>query len=61
MQALVDMGTLVNLIPLCILQVAGIPENKILGHPMEVIEFGGRDEYTVGHIQLWLKVGPIAS
>ena len=27
---------------------------------MEVIRFGGRGEYTAGHIQLWLKVGPIA-
>ena len=27
---------------------------------MEVIGFGGRGEYTAGHIQLWLKVGPIA-
>ena len=26
---------------------------------MEVIEFGGRGKYTIGHIQLWLKVGPI--
>ena len=28
---------------------------------MEVTVFGGRGEYTAGHIQLWLKVGPIAS
>ena len=28
---------------------------------MEVTGFGGRCEYTVDHIQLWLKVGPIAS
>ena len=28
---------------------------------MEVTRFGGRGEYTIGHIQLWLKVGPIAS
>ena len=28
---------------------------------MEVTGFGGRSEYTAGHIQLWLKVGPIAS
>jgi len=28
---------------------------------MEVIGFGGRGEYTAGHIQLWLKVGLIAS
>ena len=28
---------------------------------MEVTGFGGRGEYIAGHIQLWLKVGPIAS
>ena len=28
---------------------------------MEVTGFGGRGEYIVGHIQLWLKVGLIAS
>ena len=28
---------------------------------MKVIGFGGRGEYTAGHIQMWLKVGPIIS
>ena len=28
---------------------------------MEVTGFRGRGEYTAGYIQLWLKVGPIAS
>ena len=28
---------------------------------MDVTGFGGSGEYTTGHIQLWLKVGPIAS
>ena len=28
---------------------------------MEVTGFGGRGEYIAGHIQLWLKVDPIAS
>ena len=28
---------------------------------MEVTGFGEKGKYTVGHIQLWLKVGPIAS
>jgi len=27
---------------------------------MEVTGFGGKGEFTTGHIQLWLKVGPIA-
>ena len=28
---------------------------------MEVTWFSGRGKYTAGHIQLWLKVGPITS
>ena len=60
-RALVDTGAFVNLIPLSTLQVAGISKKKIQGYPMKVTRFGGRGEYTIGHIQLWLKVGPIAS
>ena len=60
-RALVDMSTSVNLITLNMLQAVGISESKIQGCPMEVMGFGGRGEYTVGHIQLWLKVGLIAS
>nr|XP_023906284.1 uncharacterized protein LOC112018007 [Quercus suber] len=60
-RALVDTGASVNLIPPSTLQATGISERKIQGCPMEVTGFGGRGEYTAGHIQLWLKVGPIAS
>ena len=60
-KALVDIGASVNLIPLSTSQAAEILERKILGCLMEVIGFGGRGEYTTGHIQLWLKVGLIAS
>ena len=60
-KALVDTGASVNLIPLSTLQAAGISERKIQGCLMEVTGFGGRGEYTIGHIQLWLKVGLIAS
>ena len=60
-RALVDTGAFVNLIPLSTLQAAGISERKIQGCLMEVTGFGGRGEYTAGHIQLWLKVCPIAS
>ena len=59
-RALVDTGASINLIPSNTLQAAGISERKIQGCPMEVTEFGERGEYTAGHIQLWLKVGPIA-
>jgi len=60
-RALIDISISVNLILLDTLQAAGISERKIQGCLMEVTGFGGRDEYTTGHIQLWLKVGPIAS
>ena len=51
-RALVDTGASVNLIPLSTLKAAGILERKIQGCPIEVIGFGGRGEYTAGHIQL---------
>ena len=60
-RALVDTSAFVNLIPLSTLQAAEISERKIQGCPMEVIGFGRRGEYTAVHIQLWLKVGPMAS
>ena len=49
-RALVDTGTSINLILLGTLQAAGISEGKIQGCLMEVTGFGGRDEYTIGHI-----------
>ena len=60
-RALVDTGASINLIPLSTLQVARISKRKIQGCPMEVTGFGRRGENTAGHIQLWLKVGLIAS
>ena len=47
------MSASINLIPLSALQAAGIPENKIWGHPMEVTGFRGRaniqrDTYNFG-------------
>ena len=49
-KALVDTDASVNLIPLSTLQAAGISERKIQGCPMEVTRFGGKGEYTAGHI-----------
>ena len=60
-RALVDTGASENLIPLSTLQAAGILERNIQGCLMEVTGFRGRGEYIAGHIQLWLKEGPIAS
>jgi hypothetical protein len=60
-RALVDTGSSLNLIPMSTLQAANISRRKIHGTPMEVIGFGGAAEYTMGRIQLALKVGPILS
>ena len=49
-RALVDTGASINLIPLSTLQAAGISERKIQECPMKVTGFGGRGEYTAGHI-----------
>uniref|UniRef100_A0A2N9HJ60 Uncharacterized protein n=1 Tax=Fagus sylvatica TaxID=28930 RepID=A0A2N9HJ60_FAGSY len=58
-RALVDTGSCINLVPLSTLRVVEISQKKIQGAPMEVRGFGGAAEYTKGHIQLVLKVGPI--
>uniref|UniRef100_A0A2N9J9P3 RNA-directed DNA polymerase n=1 Tax=Fagus sylvatica TaxID=28930 RepID=A0A2N9J9P3_FAGSY len=60
-RALVDKGSCINLIPLSTIQAAEIPQKKIQGAPMEIKGFGGVGEYTKGHIQLVLKVGPIVA
>ena len=57
--ALVDTGSCINLIPLSTIQAVEISQKKIQGAPMEIKGFGGIGEYTKGHIQLVLKVGPI--
>uniref|UniRef100_A0A2N9HG17 RNA-directed DNA polymerase n=1 Tax=Fagus sylvatica TaxID=28930 RepID=A0A2N9HG17_FAGSY len=60
-RALVDTGSCLNLIPLSTLKAANIPQHKIQGAPIEVTGFGGAAEYTMGHIQLVLRVGPIVA
>uniref|UniRef100_A0A2N9I6K9 Integrase catalytic domain-containing protein n=1 Tax=Fagus sylvatica TaxID=28930 RepID=A0A2N9I6K9_FAGSY len=60
-RALVDTGSCINLIPLSNIQAAKISQKKIQGAPMEIKGFGGVGEYTKGHIQLVLKVGPIVA
>ena len=59
--ALVDTGSCINLIPLSTIQAAEISQKKIQEAPMEIKGFGGVGEYTKGHIQLVLKVGPIVA
>uniref|UniRef100_A0A2N9EZT3 Reverse transcriptase/retrotransposon-derived protein RNase H-like domain-containing protein n=1 Tax=Fagus sylvatica TaxID=28930 RepID=A0A2N9EZT3_FAGSY len=59
--ALVDTSSCLNLIPLNTLQAANVPQQKIQGSPMEVTGFGGVTKYTMGHVQLVLRVGPIVA
>ena len=59
-RALVDTGSCLNLIPLSTLQAANVSQQKIQGSPMEVTRFGGVTEYTMGHVQLVLRVGPVS-
>ena len=58
-RALVDTGASLNLIPASTLQATEIPLNRITGTPIEVAGFAGMQEYTIGSIQLVLRVGPI--
>ena len=60
-RALVDIGSCLNLIPLSTLQAANVSQQKIQGSPMEVTGFGGVAKYTMRHIQLVLRVGPIVA
>lgn len=61
-RALGDTGALVNLIPLSRLQVVEILENKILGSSWRWQDSEERASTWQGeYIQLWLKVGLIAS
>jgi hypothetical protein len=60
-RALVDTGSCLNVIPLSTFQAANVSQQKIHGSPMEVTGFGGVIEYTMGHVQLVLKVGPIVA
>jgi hypothetical protein len=60
-RALVDTSSYINLIPLSTIQAVEISQKKIQGTPMEIKGFSGIDEYTKGHIQLVLKVGPIVA
>uniref|UniRef100_A0A2N9HWS0 Integrase catalytic domain-containing protein n=1 Tax=Fagus sylvatica TaxID=28930 RepID=A0A2N9HWS0_FAGSY len=60
-RALVDTGSCLNLILLSTLQAANVSQQKIQGSPMEVTGFGGVTEYTMGHVLLVLRVGPIVA
>ena len=48
-----------NLIPTSTLKAAEISLNRVIGTPIEVVGFAGMQKYTIGSIQLVLRVGPI--
>ena len=50
-----------NLVPTSTLQAAEIPLNRVTGTPIEVAGFAGMQEYTIGSIQLFLRVEPIVA
>ena len=60
-RALVDISASLNLILASTLKVAEISLNQVTGTPIEVAGFAGMQEYTVGSIQLVLRVGPIVA
>uniref|UniRef100_A0A2N9H986 Integrase catalytic domain-containing protein n=1 Tax=Fagus sylvatica TaxID=28930 RepID=A0A2N9H986_FAGSY len=60
-RALVDTGSCLNLIPLSTLQAANVSQQKIQGSPIEVTGFGGVTKYTMGHVQLVLRIGSIVA
>ena len=60
-RVLVETSSCLNLISLSTLKAANIPQQKIQGAPIEVTSFGGVAEYTMGHIQLVLRVGSIVT
>jgi hypothetical protein len=60
-RALVDTDSCLNLIPLSTLQAANVSQQKIQGSPIEVTGFGGVTKYTMGHVQLVLRIGSIVA
>ncbi|KAL6142352.1 hypothetical protein ACLB2K_060634 [Fragaria x ananassa] len=55
-RALVDTGSSLNIIPLYVLKVAGIPQSRIVKSELKISGFTEADETFVGYIQLELKV-----
>ena len=60
-RALVDIGTLLNLIALSTLEAVGLTSRRIMGVSMEITGFEGVIESTKGYMQLVLRVGPIVA
>ncbi|GAV56907.1 hypothetical protein CFOL_v3_00446 [Cephalotus follicularis] len=60
-RVLIDIGILVNLIPLQVLTVVGIARHSITQSDTPIIGFSNIAIPTIGYIQMDLKVGPVRS
>lgn len=58
-RSMVDLGSSLNIISFSVLDVVGIPRDKIARQPIEVSSFRGHSMYTMGFVNLDLTVGPI--
>lgn len=58
-RAMVDRGYSLNIMPLSMLEVVGIPESKIIDQSIEILGFGGNVPFTLSYTNLDLTMGPI--
>lgn len=58
---LVDTGASTNIMPLPTFDVLGIPRERIIPEPFQVIGIGSLQQYILGHVSLDLRVGPIST
>ncbi|KAB2603711.1 hypothetical protein D8674_004716 [Pyrus ussuriensis x Pyrus communis] len=59
-QALVDIGSFINIMPLAILIAARVPTTKVVRSQISINGFGNNSEKTMGYIKIDLKIGPIS-
>ena len=58
-KALVDTSASTNILSLPTFDALGIPRERIIPEPMQVVGIGVLQQNTLGHVSLDLKVGPI--
>ncbi|KAB2626325.1 aspartic proteinase CDR1-like [Pyrus ussuriensis x Pyrus communis] len=58
-QALVDIGSSVNSLPLAVLTEVGIPTSKVVRSKISINWFRNSSEETIGYIEIDLKISPI--
>ena len=60
-KALVDTGSFINILPLAVLTVAGVPMSKVVRSQISINGFGNSNKETIGYIEIVLKIGFIRS